>query len=50
MNAGIQPIIDRALKMTGTKGGKKLITSADSEEPAATNATSPIKAFKGYPR
>lgn len=50
MNAGIKPVIDAALKMTSTKGGKKLITSADSEEPAATNKSSPIKAFKGYPR
>lgn len=50
MNAGIKPVIDAALKMTGTKGGKKLVTSADSEEPAATNKTSPVKAFKGYPR
>ena len=50
MNAGIQPVIDAALKMTGTKGGKKLVTSADSEEPPATNKSSPIKAFRGYPR
>lgn len=50
MNAGIKPVIDAALRMTGTKGGKKLVTSADSEEPPATNKSSPIKAFKGYPR
>ena len=50
MNAGIKPVIDAALKMTGTKGGKKLVTSADSEEPPATNKTSPVKSFKGYPR
>lgn len=50
MNAGIKPVIDAALKMTGTKGGKKLVTSADSEEPPATNKSSPIKAFRGYPR
>lgn len=50
MNAGIRPMIDAALRMTGTKGGKKLVSSADSEEPAATNKASPIKSFKGYPR
>lgn len=50
MNAGIKPVIDAALKMTGTKGGKKLVTTADSVEPPATNKTSPIKSFKGYPR
>lgn len=50
MNAGIRPMIDAALKMTGTKGGKKLVSSADSEEPAATNKASPIKSFRGYPR
>jgi hypothetical protein len=50
MNAGIKPVIDRALKMTNTPGGKKLVTSEKSQEPSTTNATSPIKAFKGYPR
>jgi hypothetical protein len=50
MNAGIRPVIDAALRMTGTKGGKKLVSSADSEEPISTNKASPVKAFKGYPR
>ncbi len=50
MNAGIKPVIDAALKMTGTPGGKRLITSPESEEPATTNKSSPIKGFKGYPR
>ncbi len=48
MNAGIKPVIDAALKMTGTKGGKKLVTSAESEEPNGNNVKSPVKAFKGY--
>ena len=48
MNAGIKPVIDAALKMTGTKGGKKLVTSLKSEEPANNNITSPIKPFRGY--
>lgn len=50
MNAGIKPVIDAALKMTGTKGGKKLVTSEKSQEPSTTNAISPIKSFRGYPR
>jgi hypothetical protein len=50
MNAGIRPMIDAALKMTGTKGGKKLVSSAESTEPESVEIHSPIKAFKGYPR
>lgn len=49
-NHGIAEIIDAALKMTDTPGGKKLVSTAASEEPAATGTKSPIKAFKGYPR
>lgn len=50
MNAGIEPVIDAALRMTGTKGGKKIVSSPKSAEPKSTVATSPIKPFKGYPR
>ena len=50
MNAGIKPVIDAALRMTGTKGGKKLVSSANSEEPASVEIKSPINRFKGYPR
>jgi hypothetical protein len=39
-----------ALAMTKTPGGKKLVSTADSEEPASVDTTSPIRAFKGYPR
>lgn len=46
----IDPIIDQALAMTHTPGGKRLVSSADSEEPAATNAGSVLKPFRGYPR
>jgi hypothetical protein len=46
----IEKVIDRALQMTGTPGGKQLVTSPDSEDPAGTNIKSPIKGFKGYPR
>lgn len=49
-DANIDPVIDMALKMTRTPGGKKLVSSADSEEPASIDKRSPVKAFKGYPR
>ena len=50
MNADVRPMIDAALKMTGTKGGKKLVSTPDSDEPDFVEKTSPIKPFKGYPR
>ena len=50
MNAGIQPVIDAALRMTDTKGGKKLVSTPESDEPDFVEKISPIKAFKGYPR
>jgi hypothetical protein len=49
-NNNVDPIIDQALKMTKTPGGKKLVSTAKSEEPAFVDTTSPIKGFKGYPR
>jgi hypothetical protein len=50
MNAGIRPMIDAALRMTGTPGGKKLVSTPDSDEPEFVDKQSPIKPFKGYPR
>jgi hypothetical protein len=50
MTASIRPMIDAALKMTGTKGGKKLVSTPDSDEPEFVDTVSPVKAFKGYPR
>jgi hypothetical protein len=50
MNAGIAPIIDDALKMTKTPGGKHLVSTPPSQEPKFVDTTSPVKAFKGYPR
>lgn len=50
MGPGIKPVIDAALKMTGTPGGKRLVSTAESEEPNFVDTKSPIKAFKGYPR
>jgi len=49
-DANVDPVIDLALKMTKTPGGKKLVSSAASQEPASVDKQSPIKAFKGYPR
>ena len=49
-NSGIEQVIDQALKMTDTPGGKKLVSSPKSEEPKFVDTTSPIKGFKGYPR
>ena len=46
----VDELIDRALKLAGIKGGKKLIGSKVSHEVEGTNKTSPVKAFKGYPR
>lgn len=46
----VDPIIDQALKMTKTPGGKKLVSTPLSDEPAFVDKVSPIKPFKGYPR
>lgn len=50
MNSGIQQVIDAALKMTKTPGGKKIVTTPDSTEPDFVDKKSPVRAFKGYPR
>jgi len=50
MSPGIAQLIDAALTMTKTPGGKKLVSSGPSEEPNSVDTQSPVKAFKGYPR
>jgi len=50
MNSSIEQVIDQALVMTNTPGGKELVSTADSKEPALVDTQSPVKAFKGYPR
>lgn len=50
MNGGIEQIIDQALTMTDTAGGKNLVSTADSNEPKFVSTASPVTAFKGYPR
>ena len=49
-SSNVDPVIDAALKMTKTPGGKKLVSTAKSEEPAFVDKASPVKPFKGYPR
>jgi len=50
MDEQIIPIIDQALKMTGTPGGKKMVSTPSSDEPNFVDTVSPVKSFKGYPR
>lgn len=50
MNSGIEQVIDKALAMTKTPGGKELVSTADSVEPEFVDTKSPVKGFKGYPR
>ena len=50
MNSSVESVIDQALAMTKTPGGKKLVSTAASKEPAFVDTQSPVKAFKGYPR
>ena len=49
-NNNVDPVIDAALKMTKTPGGKKLVSSPGSTEPGLVNNISPVTGFKGYPR
>jgi len=50
MNPGIAQLIDAALSMTKTPGGKRMVSTPASTEPGFVDTQSPIKAFKGYPR
>ena len=50
MVPSIDKVIDAALKMTKTPGGKKMVSSGPSEEPQFVDKASPVQAFKGYPR
>lgn len=47
-NSGIGQLIDAALAMTKTPGGKKLVSTPASDEPDFVDTQSPIKGFKGY--
>jgi hypothetical protein len=50
MNSSIEQVIDQALTMTDTLGGKKLVSTPNSLEPASVQKQSPVKPFAGYPR
>lgn len=47
-NDSVEEVIDRALQLTSTPGGKQLIGSAESLEPKSDNVKSPIQGFGGY--
>ena len=49
-NDTVDDVIDLALKMTDTPGGKIAASSEHSIEPPSVNKTSPVTGFKGYPR
>ena len=49
-DANVDPVIDRALAMTNTPGGKKIVSSPESREPDSVATVSPIRAFAGYAR
>lgn len=46
----VDPVIDLALKMTDTPGGKLPVSTDASEEPGYVGTVSPIRPFAGYPR
>jgi len=47
-NHGVADIIDAALAMSDTPGGKQAVSTPDSKEPDFVDTQSPIKGFKGY--
>ncbi len=49
-NHGVAEIIDSALTMSATPGGKVLVSTPDSDEPDFIEKVSPVKPFAGYPR
>jgi len=49
-NDNVEAVIDQALKLTDTPGGKRLIGSKISQEPDWVNDQSIARPFKGYPR
>ena len=49
-NDSVDEVIDRALQMTGTPGGKAILGTKESQEPSTVYKKSPVKSFKGYPR
>ena len=48
MSPSVAEIIDKALSMTHTPGGKELVSTPTSTEPDFVDTQSPINSFKGY--
>lgn len=48
MNNGIAQVIDKALTMTQTPGGKKIVSTPESDEPNFVDNRSPVAGFAGY--
>lgn len=46
--ADIDQVIDQALAMTKTPGGKEMVSTKTSNEPDFVKDASPIKPFKGF--
>jgi len=49
-NDSVETVLDRALQLTDTPGGKRLVGTKNSEEPELVNDHSIVKPFRGYPR
>ena len=49
-NDGVEEVLDLALAMTHTPGGKVLVGSKTSTEPKGVGTQSPMRPFAGYPR
>ena len=49
MDPDLEQDIDYAMKQVGVTG-KKLISTLHSEEPDSVSKSSPVRAFKGYPK
>lgn len=47
-DSNVDAVIDTALAMTKTPGGKKIVSSPESVEPQSVDKVSPIKPFGGY--
>jgi len=50
MDGDIEKDIEYAMRETGVPGTKVLISTKKSEEAPGVDKTSPVKAFKGYPK
>ena len=49
-NNSVAEIIDTALAMSDTPGGKVMVSTPESDEPDFVEKVSPVKPFAGYPR